>query len=54
MKKDPQAVACIKTLKAAQPRYQLNYQKSLDGIQNGSLYGFLFVNIETPTISNQN
>ena len=26
----------------------MSYQKILDGVQNGSLYGFLFVDIETP------
>ena len=48
MKKDPQIAAYIKTLKAVQPRYQLNYQKIVERIQDGSLYGFLFVDIETP------
>ena len=47
MKKEPHVAAYIKTLKAVQPRYQLGYQKILDEIQDGSLYGFLFVNIKT-------
>ena len=38
----------IKTLKAVEPQNQLSFQKILDGIQNDSLYGFLFVDIETP------
>ena len=48
MKQEPQVKAFIKTLKAVEPRYQLSFQKILDGIQNDSLYGFLFVDIETP------
>ena len=37
----------LKTLKSEQLRYRLSYKKKLDGIQNGSLHGFLFVDIET-------
>ena len=48
IKKNSQVAAYIKTLKTVQPCYQLSYQKILDEIQDGSLYGFLLVDIETP------
>jgi len=38
----------IQKLKCVQPRHQLSYQKILDGIQGDSLFGLLFVDVETP------
>ena len=48
LKKQSEAATFLKTLKSVEPRYRLSYQKILDGVQNGSLCGFLFVDIKTP------
>ena len=38
----------LKTLKSVQPKRQLSFQKILEGVKNGTLYGFLLVDIHTP------
>ena len=48
LKKQSEVATFLKTLKSVEPQYRLSYQKFLDGVQSGSLYGFLFVDIETP------
>ena len=40
--------AYLKTLKSVQPKRQLSFQKILEGVKNGTLYGFLLVDIHTP------
>ena len=40
--------AYLKTLKAVQPKRQLYCNKILKGVKNGTLYGFLLVDIHTP------
>jgi len=50
MKEFEKACCCIrvvKALKCVQPRYQLLKQKNLEGVQDGSLFGFLFVDVLT-------
>ena len=42
--------ACLKTLKAVQPKRQLSFNKILE-VKNGTLYRFLLVDIHTPNHS---
>ena len=37
--------AYLKTLKSVQPKRQLSFHKTLEGVKNGTLYGFLLVDI---------
>ena len=47
-RRNPEIAAFIKNLKLIQPRHQLNSQKIIDGVKNGSLFGFVQVDIFTP------
>ena len=38
----------LKTLKTVQPKRQLSFHKILEEVKNGTLYGFLLVDIHTP------
>ena len=40
--------AYLKTLKSVQPKRQLSFHKIVEGVKNGTLYGFLLVDIHTP------
>ena len=40
--------AYLKTLKSVQPKRQLSFRKIIEGVKNGTLYGFLLVDIHTP------
>ena len=48
LRKQPQVSAFIRSLPYANPRRQLSKEKILEGISKNELYGFLFVDIETP------
>ena len=47
-RRDPEIATFIKNLKLIQPRHQLNSQKIIDSVKNGSLFGFVQVDIFTP------
>ena len=49
MRKSPEISAFLKTLKLCKPRYGLNSEKILKGIKDGSLFGMLLCDIETPS-----
>jgi len=48
LKKRPEVLEYIQKLKCVKSRRQLSYQKILNGIKDDSLFGLLFVDVETP------
>ena len=49
MKKRPEIVEFLKTLKTVQPRRKLSFDQILKGIQNDTLFKLLIVDIHMPT-----
>ena len=47
LKKRANVSAYVKSLKLVQPKRQLTFDKILESVKNGTLYGFLIVDIHT-------